>query len=313
MRLVSRYKFLSLCRKTLRVSLVTTLLWSVVVAPGAHANTLVQSSYRSFSGDVNGDGRSDVLLKASSRIVLIPLDDLSLPVPIPPKNATFVLISNSDGTYSLAANPADTVAGSSVWQTDSYELVYGDVLGNGLGSVLIKAKASGAPSFVVALTSPGTLQLIQQLTPATLGIDLGAPGTTAELKHSNSDGRTDLAVSTNGRIAAVFIADQNGIFRRDDEASIRAVWSGLLKAFENADANMAAQYLVEESREQYRQAFADLGSDLQKIPAAFSTIRALSRTDAYAEYVFTQNVGGKTTMHIVPFVRRGGLWSMNGF
>lgn len=311
MRLAFRHQLLKVWRHTIRL-MGLMLLW-VAVAQSVYANALVQSFYRPYSGDLNGDGRTDILLKASSSTVMITIDDLFIPVTVSPKIATFVLTSNADATYSLINNPASELETSGVWQPDSHDLVYGDVLGNGLGSVLIKARVSGAPSFVVAMSSSTAPQLIQQITTATLGVDLGAPGTTAELRSFNSDSRTDLVVNTNGRIAAVFIADQNGIFRRDDETSIQAVWAGLMKEFSNGDPNMAAQYLVEQSREQYREAFTDLGADLKKISTSISTIRALSRTDTFAEYVFTQNVGGSNTMHIVPFVRHNGLWSISGF
>jgi hypothetical protein len=295
------------------LSTVALLASTTFVAFSAHANGLARSNYRSFSGDVNGDGRTDILLKAVSTTVLIPLDDLTFPVIVKPENPSFSIISNASGAYSLIANPDEGTLNSTTWQAGSYGLVYGDVLGNGLGSVLIKASATNAPSFVVAITASSGIQLLQTLTPATLGIDLGTSGATVELRKYNADNRSDLIVNMDGRIAAVFTANEAGLFQRNDELSVQAVWSGLLTAFSNGDVDTAAQYFVEESRDQYREYLADLGEDIKKIPGALSPIRQLSKTDSYAEYVMQQTIGGQSSMYIVPFLRRDGLWSISGF
>jgi hypothetical protein len=226
-----------------------------------------------------------------------------------PKAPSFLLLSQPGNTYTLITNPS---IASGIMQASDYQLIYGDVLANGFGSVLIKASGPSMASFVVAMTTSNQLQLVQQLTSQTLGVDLGTQGVTVSLQDRNSDGRSDLIVSSNNRIGAIFLADSQGRFVRNDDASIQAVWSGLLDAFKASDPTKASLYFVDESQADYKQAFTDISASLPSIPAAMSSLQAMSKNDTYAEYVFSQTVQGTTTVHIVPFVRRG-VWSILGF
>ena len=306
----------SLLHKAIHLgSMALLLLFGTSAAQASTYNrALSNSSYKSFAGDVNGDGRPDVLLRAEARIIIIPFDDdLSIPIRVAPKSPTFVLMSNAEGAYSLTVNPGDSIVNNSAWQINSHDLIFGDVLGTGIGSMLIRGRTQGMPSFVVATSAANGLPyLVQQLTPANIGMDLSAPGTEAMLTDQNGDGRTDLVVNMNGRIALVLLADANGAFYRDDAATIRAVWLGFINALNAGDASKAVQYFVSGSRAQYEIAFAEIGSDISTIGPTFSGIQFVEVQPTYARLVIKQTVAGTSRMYFVTFVFGRNGWSLQG-
>lgn len=187
-------------------SIALLLIFGASVVQASPYNRALQSGfYKSFAADINDDGAPDALLKSNVRMVTIPIDDdLLIPLRLSPKSPTFVLLSNTDGTYSLITNPGDSIVNSEAWNVNSHDLVYGDVLGSGIGSMLIRGRTQGMPSFVVATSEVnGQPYLVQQLTTSNIGIDISAPGTNTMLTDKNSDKRTDLLVRVNGRLALI--------------------------------------------------------------------------------------------------------------
>ncbi|HEY8101774.1 MAG TPA: hypothetical protein VIF82_13580 [Burkholderiaceae bacterium] len=313
--------FFNLKRRAIGSCLMALTLLATIYP--AHAspydNAMARTVYHAFSGDVNGDGYPDILLKADYKIIMLPLDDDGLfPLPIPAPSPTFVLLSQSDGSYVLTAKPDASIVNSAVWQANSYDLILGDVLGNGAGSILIKTRTPGQPSFVVAMSSStGALQLVQVLTTANIGIDLGAAGTTVAFQDQNGDGRTDLVVSVNNRLTSILLADANGDFAKNstsnDTATIRAVWSGMLNALSNGDTTTALSYINDESKDSYAQIFSDLGSNVQQLPSSLSNFNFVTVTSTYATAVVSQSYGGQNTMGFVNFMLGAGGWNIVGF
>lgn len=313
-----RAKLFSLDRAR-TVAFLALILPAVLSTDPAHAGAfdgaLLRTSYQAFSADMNGDGLPDVLLKAMPGIVTVPLDaEVNAAISVAPASPSFILFSNPGSGYTLAVNPDPALRNHSAWAASTHELLYGDVLGNRAGTLLIKAKQPHLPSAVVAMSaSNGQLWLMQPLSVDTIGINVGDAGISLELKDQNNDGRTDLQVLLNGRRHAMFIANENGRFVRDDKSMILATWSAMLSALAAGDAEGAAQFIAVETREQYRSAFADLGGATKTIVGDLTEFDFVEIGRDMARCVVTQTAGGKTRMHFVSFLARDGGWMLLEF
>jgi len=129
------------CHVTLVVLLAMGVCPVHAQAPSPYADALRRAEYQISLADLNGDGRDDLLLLAKRVIVILPLDDdLLIPLALPPPSPTFILWSQSDGTYTMDSTPASSTITHPAWQlTSDYALVFGDILGNGIGAMLISA------------------------------------------------------------------------------------------------------------------------------------------------------------------------------
>ena len=138
---------------------------------GIYDGAMRSTDYRVFSGDVNGDGREDILIKAHSRLVMLPFDDdLIIPLNIKPRSPSFMLLSSANGFYELVADPDTAQLAFAGWTAANYSLVFGDAQGADAGSVSIKDSAIGQGDFVVAMSAAsGQLALV--------GAPVIAPGT----------------------------------------------------------------------------------------------------------------------------------------
>lgn len=130
--------------------LLLTLVWgSRVWAFGFDAK------YEVYSGDLDQDGDQDIYVKERVPVVLIPLDDLSIPIARPPKVQTFALLQGPGGSVSLSSITANLLLGQAQ-RTSSVEVIPLDVnldgnldgIVKGLGNVI-----PGAIDQVVFATS----------------------------------------------------------------------------------------------------------------------------------------------------------------
>lgn len=270
-------------------------------------NSLVRSNYTVLSGDVNGDGQVDILMRAQRRIVIIHYD-VPFPVPIPTPSPTFVLLSGSGGSYSLVTPVSAAMLNSSAWQTNRYDLRFGDLLGNGAGGVIIEARNAGDPSFSVAANTSGQPSLVQTLTPAAVGFDLGANGIMTELADRNSDGRADLTILQDGFVASVLIANASGVFAQDAESTIRAVWLGFKAYLDSNDASSALGYVSLDSIPVYTDVLTSLGPHLREVSATWSDINAIEIGANYATFSIVSSANSQQTLHILVFVKENNRW-----
>jgi murein DD-endopeptidase MepM/ murein hydrolase activator NlpD len=61
--------------------------------------------YKLYSGDINSDGSTDIYVRWRPEIILIPYDDLSIPIPRGPRGATdFILQQGSQGSFTILSN-----------------------------------------------------------------------------------------------------------------------------------------------------------------------------------------------------------------
>jgi hypothetical protein len=274
----------------------------------APADIFGRAEYVVRSGDVNGDGYIDIVAKARQRIAMIALDDLSFPIPIPSTVASFAIISDSTGNYSLTTSVTAALLANSAWRLGTHDLRYGDILGNGAGGAIIEARNAGDPSFSVSATPAGVPQLLQKLNDSSIGYDLAATGTTSYLSDRSGDGRADLTIERNGFIAAVLYADSNGVFTYNREGTVRAVWLGFKGFLDAGNSASALGYIAADSVPVYTDILQQLGGHVRDIGASWSDIRLISMSDRFASFSIVDTAESRRTIHVLVFIRENGRW-----
>ncbi|HEU5133719.1 MAG TPA: hypothetical protein VFU13_01125 [Steroidobacteraceae bacterium] len=290
------------------------LLMALTLPAHAQSNSpatgLQRAQYQVFSGDYNGDGFKDILAKAKPKVIPIALDDLAIPIVIY-ASPTFVLMSNNGAPYSLVTKPASSIVNSSVWLASTHAVDFGDFLGNGVTSMMIRSIVPNGDSFTVT-TSASVIQpsLLQRISSSDLGIDLGAVGRTTEFRDSNRDGRADLVVRTNGRITDVFIADTNGQFARaTGNGSIEASWFAFRASLDANDPASALNFISITRRSKYSAAFQAIGTQLPNLTQRWSSFAAVRIVSSrFANYLITQTINGVATDYMITFVWENGRW-----
>lgn len=121
----------------------------LIVATSIAQGAGFDDRYTARTGDLNGDGRTDIYLRHNPRIVMIPIDDLLAPIPLPNDVGDFVLQQNASGgfdvTSSLSASQKSAVnqwavqAAISILRKDFNADNVIDVLLKGVGSVITNA------------------------------------------------------------------------------------------------------------------------------------------------------------------------------
>lgn len=120
-----------------RSNLLALLLFSYgAFCLPAHADYDIK--YKAFSGDFNQDGNADLFLSRPSDVILVPLDDI--PVPIVTKRAdNLVLIRNGNGTFSIDATLSATeISALKTWPASAVQLAIRDVNVDGEMDLYIK-------------------------------------------------------------------------------------------------------------------------------------------------------------------------------
>ncbi len=143
--------------------LALTFSLNAVAADGS----LGQTKYVVFTGDINADGQNDVLMKAMPSLLMVPFDDIDIPLAISPRTPTFALVSTSYGNYTLVVNPDAATVGRAPWVPGSQVISYFGAEGDMSGSMSIRAATGEQASFVVSmLAAGGTLRLSSVVAPA---------------------------------------------------------------------------------------------------------------------------------------------------
>jgi hypothetical protein len=109
-----------------------------------------------FAGDFNGDGRKDLLIQARPKMVMIGYE---IPVPVPTyrPNMNGVVVSQGGSTplqpvgvqqWSRNAHGVD-------WSSLSANVIVGDFDNNGRADVLLQARSTGRPSYLLSGNAAG--------------------------------------------------------------------------------------------------------------------------------------------------------------
>lgn len=275
---------------------------------------LSASRFEAFGGDINGDGRMDLLMRARPLLTFTQFDDILIPILAKPTYGTFMVRSVGSSGFELVANPTPAEVRSSVWQAGRFAVSSGNVLADSRGSIFARSAVPGAASFSISVNAQSTaLQLLQVVDAQLAGRDLGLSGTVTNLVDKNGDGRSDLVIAVDGLAADVLIANSSGQFVRDDDASILAVWVGMKSALESGDANTVLRYVAATSRPKYDEALAELAGTLSGATAGWQTPRSLTISATSAEYAVAHATNGGQRTVIVTFVREENMWRIEGF
>lgn len=125
-------------------------------------DALQKTRFQTFSADINGDGLGDILVKTPPNIAMIDLDDLIVPLLIPPALDSFVLLSQGDGSYTVISKPDASLINHPAWRADTHRVMVGNA--QGAASLTVVANIADKPSVVVAVSADtGALQVIEWL------------------------------------------------------------------------------------------------------------------------------------------------------
>jgi hypothetical protein len=277
---------------------VLALLLGSPAAFGQPADAFRQAAYTVFSGELNGDSQTDFLVVAKRKIVMIPLDDLVIPIPLPPVVPSFVVWSGS----TIGLDPSASLIADPRWTANTHGLIYGDTNGDGTEELLIRALGANGTSMIVALSSSSTPLLHQVLNVATLGVDLGTGGSTVQLRDTNRDGRMDLVVSSSaGLVTNVLLADADGRFAAPvgSGGSAYAAWAAFCASLDLGNLNSALTFLTPAAQATYTDSLIALGPNLTALTSTWSNIQILRENDNLVEFLVTDTIVSVPRIHVV--------------
>src|SRR6266704_3487130 len=166
------------------------------------------SWYSKQIADVNGDGRSDVVLVAATTGGLW----------------VYTLLANGDGSYQLVAgnNPATGSAQINNWNwSGGYSVQVADVNGDGRSDVvLVAATTGGLWVYTLLANGDGSYQLVAGNNPATGSAQINnwnwSGGYSVQVADVNGDGRSDVvlvAATTGGLWVYTLLANGDGSYQ----------------------------------------------------------------------------------------------------
>jgi YD repeat-containing protein len=148
-----------------------------------------------YTGEFNGDGYADFFIHAKPNWVMIPFDDLVIPVPTY-RDESYGLVA-SDGT-GKAATVLDTWDHDYLgleWSTLHYDAFVANFDGVCGDDILLQAKRAGGNSYIVLTACGGTLPpgaTVHTLANGEFGFAWDGASYRFEVGDFNGDGRADI-------------------------------------------------------------------------------------------------------------------------
>src|SRR5713226_2196588 len=167
-------------------------------------NNWSMSGYSTLTADVNGDGKSDVVLVA------------------PTTNGLYVytMLGNGDGTFQvIGGNPSTGTGLMNNWSMSGYSTLTADVNGDGKSDVVLVAPTtSGLYVYTMLGNGNGTFQVIGGNLSTGTGLmnNWSMSGYSTLTADVNGDGKSDVvlvAPTTNGLYVYTLLGNGNGTFQ----------------------------------------------------------------------------------------------------
>jgi RHS repeat-associated protein len=140
------------------------------------------------AGDFNGDGRDDLFLQSNGEMVLIDYD-IAIPVPVFKPNSFGILLATPAGQFTSAQQIFSRKDFSVDFAPSEVDIVVGKFNGDGKADLLLLARRTGQPSFMVP--TDGNNQLTGAGVVAIAAGTLGAELRTLAADF-NGDGRSEV-------------------------------------------------------------------------------------------------------------------------
>ena len=180
----------------------------------AYAQSKINAqNYEIYTGDYNGDGLTDILLKAipSTDFAFLLVDEISLTIPVNANLINFILEQQANGSYILIADPPQADVDHSSWVlagAQDFDFFHGDFNGDGLIDTLIRSTNPVIPSFIILSASDLAATSLSQVINSNDFTVSFADGT-IEILDINNDGRDDIRL-TLGANSADIISNPDG-------------------------------------------------------------------------------------------------------
>lgn len=180
-----------------------------------------KQTHKAYLGDFNGDGLSDIYLQAKYPIILIPMDDLIIPIPIEPKTYHSILLADANGKFNLD-NPDNLISWDNThlgldkaWMAENSNIIIGDYNGDGKDDIFLQGKNANSTHYLLLADSNGSGQFTtqpQSWQDGHLGQNWSSRTNKLIVNDFNNDGKADFLIHNNSNIQNVVLADTNGQF-----------------------------------------------------------------------------------------------------
>jgi N-acetyl-anhydromuramyl-L-alanine amidase AmpD len=234
------------------------LLMSSLWAGSARAQGF-DAQYEVYVGDLDQDGDNDLYIKERTPIVMVAVDDLSIPIPRPPKVKSFALLQQPGGGFSLSSDTS-TLQVNRGQRTSGVEVISLDINLDGNLDAVVKGIGNVIPGATDQIVFAG-----------------GATGTRVA-----PDGIKALDASTKTFIAQVagwsrnnsyfeLSAIQNNWYTRQDSQPYAAWWHADYLRFWGF--KVGSNYLVQDNEDPYVRASVPASCNWGNVPCRFNGLQ----------------------------------------
>ncbi len=148
-----------------------------------------------YAGEFNGDGYADFFVHAKPNWVLIPFEDLTIPVPVYRAESYALVASNSSGKAATALDTWNHDYIGLEWSPLHYEAFVDNFDGVCGDDILLQAKRAGGNSYIVLTACGGTVPsgaTVYTLANGEFGLAWDAASYQFRVGDFNGDGRADI-------------------------------------------------------------------------------------------------------------------------